>query len=33
MGMVKIRLAFDEWKEGRIAPASFVLPLPAKEDR
>jgi hypothetical protein len=29
-GVVKIELAFDQWKEGKVAPATFELPLPPK---
>jgi hypothetical protein len=31
-GTVKIALAFDDWKDGKVAPATFELPLPAKAD-
>jgi hypothetical protein len=24
---VKITLAFDEWKEGKVAPATFEIPI------
>jgi hypothetical protein len=25
-------LAFDDWKEGHVAPATFVLPLPEYDE-
>ncbi len=28
-GRVKITLAFDDWKAGQVAPATFELPIPA----
>jgi hypothetical protein len=31
-GTVKVTLAFDEWKAGKVAPATFLLPLPPKAD-
>jgi hypothetical protein len=31
-GKVKITLAFDEWKAGKVAPATFELRLPVKAD-
>jgi hypothetical protein len=30
-GKVKVTLAFDDWKEGKVAPATFELPIPAKD--
>ena len=30
-GTVKIKLAFDDWKDGHVAPATFELPLPPKK--
>ena len=32
-GTVKIALAFDDWKDGKVAPATFELPLPARADK
>ena len=32
-GTVKISLAFDDWKDGKVAPVTFELPLSAKADR
>jgi hypothetical protein len=29
-GTVKVRLAFDGWKAGKVAPATFELPIPRK---
>jgi len=26
-GKVKVMLSFDDWKDGRVAPATFELPL------
>jgi hypothetical protein len=26
-GTVKVTLAFDDWKAGKVAPATFELPL------
>jgi hypothetical protein len=31
-GTVKIALAFDQWKAGKVAPATFELPLPPKAE-
>jgi hypothetical protein len=31
-GTVKVTLAFDDWKDGKVAPATFELPLAAKKD-
>jgi hypothetical protein len=31
-GTVKIRLAFDDWKAGKVAPATFELRLSPKAD-
>jgi hypothetical protein len=31
-GKVKITLAFDDWKAGKVAPATFEVPLPPKAD-
>lgn len=30
MGTVKVTLAFDDRKEGKVAPAAFELTVPAK---
>jgi hypothetical protein len=30
-GTVKVTLAFDDWKAGKVAPATFEIPLPPKE--
>jgi hypothetical protein len=32
-GEVKVTLAFDDWQAGKVAPATYVLPLPPKPDR
>jgi hypothetical protein len=32
-GVVKVTLAFNEWQAGRVAPASFSLPLSPKAER
>ena len=32
-GTVKITLAFDDWKDGQVAPATFELPMPPKKKR
>jgi hypothetical protein len=32
-GKVKITLAFDDWKAGKVAPATFELPLPLPADQ
>jgi hypothetical protein len=29
-GTVKITLAYDDWKAGKVAPATFELPVPPK---
>jgi hypothetical protein len=31
-GTVKVSLAFDDWKDGKVAPATFELPIPAKRE-
>ena len=31
-GTVKITLAYDDWKAGKVAPATFELPVPPKKD-
>jgi hypothetical protein len=31
-GKVKITLAFDDWKAGNVAPATFELPMPPKKE-
>jgi hypothetical protein len=30
-GKVKVTLAFDDWKDGKVAPAAFELTLSRKE--
>jgi hypothetical protein len=30
-GTVKVTLAFDHWKAGKVAPATFELPMPKAE--
>jgi hypothetical protein len=30
-GTVKITLAYDDWKDGKVAPATFELPVPPKK--
>jgi hypothetical protein len=32
-GTVKVALAFDDWKDGKVSPATFELPLAAKADK
>ena len=32
-GTVKIKLAFDDWKDGKVSPATFELPLPPKKEQ
>lgn len=32
-GTVKIQLAFDDWKDGNVAPATFKLPMPRKTEK
>jgi len=29
---VKVRLAFDDWKDGQVAPATFELPVPKRAE-
>jgi hypothetical protein len=31
-GKVKITLAYDNWKAGKVAPATFELPMPPRKD-
>jgi hypothetical protein len=31
-GKVKLTLAFDDWKAGKVAPATFELPLSDNPD-
>jgi hypothetical protein len=31
-GNVRITLGFDDWKAGRVAPATFEIPLPKPSD-
>ena len=30
---MKITLAFDDWKAGKVAPATFELPIPPRPKR
>jgi hypothetical protein len=32
-GTVKVTLAYDDWKAGKVAPATFELPVPPKKDK
>ena len=32
-GTVKVALAFDDWKDGKVAPATFELPLAPRADK
>jgi hypothetical protein len=32
-GTVKVTLAFDDWKDGKVAPATFELPVPRKAEK
>ena len=31
-GNVTIRLAFDDWREGNVAPATFVFQVPKNQN-
>jgi hypothetical protein len=32
-GTVKISLAFEDWKAGKVKPATIEIPFSAKDDR
>jgi len=32
-GKVKITLAFDDWKAGKVTPATFEFPIPARPEQ